>query len=84
MVKLAEDTVNDITIFKTFHSGAPYHVRYGLQVEEWSTRSSDNPRNLASDRRRKMKPEVKCWAHLVMCHGFTVEVARKICGEAKC
>lgn len=37
MVKLAEDTVNDITIFKTFHSGAPYHVRYGLQVEKsWS------------------------------------------------
>ena len=25
-----------------------------------------------------MKPEIKCWAHLVMCHGFTVAAAKAI------
>ena len=33
MIKfLAHDTVNDVALIQTAHSGPDFHVRYGLQV----------------------------------------------------
>lgn len=33
--KLAHDADHDVTLFQTSHTGPDFHVRYGLQVEDF-------------------------------------------------